>query len=499
MAAVTSAPPTARELDTYRERADRFIAALDEEYYLHFAGLKDTLELERIYAEFDELTQLERAQALGEVVDADRGVRQLWRFACEGYMGKLTRGHSERLAGLEAELEATVDGETIPFRMLRPTIANEPDRAKRERLETARNALTDEHLNPIYLEASEVDRRATHDLGASTYRELYERFGFRLEELADQCRELLDSTEQLYEDAIDRLFRERVGVSLDEAERWDVARLFRAANWDKAFPEDKMLPALEGTLADLGIDLRSQKNIELDVEQRPKKSPRPFCVPIEVPDRVVLVIQPIGGADDWAGLFHEAGHAEHYANTSADLPVEDRRLGDLAVTEGWASLLQHLTNEPAWLTRRLDFPRPEDFAREGAVELLYITRRYCGKLLYELELHSTDDVPSMRARYPEILADALKITPSPTDYLADVDSSFYVTEYLRSWALEAQLREFLRGEFGNDWFARREAGSLLRELWAEGSRLDADQLLREVAGSSIEMEAVAERIRERVR
>jgi hypothetical protein len=260
-----------------------------------------------------------------------------------------------------------------------------------------------------------------------------------------------------------------------------------------------MLPALEGTLADLGIDLRAQANVELDVEQRPKKSPRPFCVPIEVPDRVILVIQPIGGADDWAGLFHEAGHAEHYANTSADLPVEARRLGDLAVTEGWASLLQHLTNEPAWLTRRLDFPRPDEFAREGAVELLYITRRYCAKLLYELELHTADDVTTMRTRYPEILGDALKITPSPTDYLADVDASFYVTEYLRSWAFEAQLRDYLRSDFGNEWFARREAGSLLRELWSEGSRMDADELLRQVAGSSMEMEAVAERVRERVR
>jgi hypothetical protein len=496
---VTTAPPTARELDTYRERADRFIAALDEEYYLHYAGLKDTLELEPIYGEFEELTQLERARALGEAAEQDGSVRQLWRFACEGFMGKLTREYAERVAGREAELEATLDGETVPFRMLRPTIANEPDRAKRQRLEAVRNTLTDEHLNPIHLEADEVGRSATRELGASNYRELYERFGFRLEELAAQCRNLLDSTEGLYEDAIDRLFRDRVGVSLDEAERWDVARLFRAPNWDQWFPQDKMIPALESTLGDLGIDLRSQANVELDVEQRPKKSPRPFCVPIEVPERVILVIQPIGGADDWAGLFHEAGHAEHYANTSADLPVEARRLGDLAVTEGWASLLQHLTNDPAWLTRRLDFPRPDEFAREGAVELLYITRRYCAKLLYELELHTTEDVTTMRARYPEILGDALKIMPSPTDYLADVDSGFYVTEYLRSWAFEAQLRDFLRTEFGNDWFARREAGSLLRDLWSEGSRLDADELLRQVAGSTMEMEAVADRVRERVR
>jgi hypothetical protein len=491
--------PNARELDAYRERADRFIAALDEEYYQHYAGNKDTLDLEGIYDEYADLTKLEQANALGEAATNDGGVRELWRFSCEGYMGRVTNEYAERVAKLEAELEATVDGETIPFRMLRPTIANEPDRAKRQRLEAARNELTDEHLNPIYVEASVVDREAVRSLGSTTYRELYERFGFRLQNLADQCRALLDSTERLYEDSVDRLFRDRVGIPLAEAERWDVGRVFRAPGWDEYFPEDKMVPALESTLGDLGIDLRSQANIELDIERRPKKTPRPFCVPIEVPERVVLVIQPIGGADDWAGLFHEAGHAEHYANTSADLPVEARRLGDLAVTEGWASLLQHLTHEPGWLNRRLDFPRPDEFAREGAVELLYITRRYAAKLLYELELHVVDDVTTVRSLYPEILSDALKITPSPTDYLADVDSGFYVTEYLRSWAFESQLREHLRTEFGNDWFARREAGSLLLDLWSEGSRLDADELLRQVAGSTLEMEAVAERVRERVR
>src|SRR4051812_28153378 len=38
-----------RELDTYRERIDRFIADLDQEYYEHFARLED-FDLESIYA-----------------------------------------------------------------------------------------------------------------------------------------------------------------------------------------------------------------------------------------------------------------------------------------------------------------------------------------------------------------------------------------------------------------------------------------------------------------
>ena len=487
------AAPSPRELDGYREQADRFIAELDEEYYLHYAGHKDRLDLEPIYERHADLTRLERAQGLGRAVDGDPSLRELWRFACEGYLGDLTREHAERTARLEAELEATVDGETIGFRMLRPSIANEPDRDRRERIDRARCELTEEHLNPVYQESVETTRRGVAELGAPTYLDLYRGFGFRLDDLAEQCRSFLDATERAYEHAADRLFRERVGVPLEEAKRWDVARLFRAPNWDAAFPKDRMLPALEGTLADLGIDLRGQRNVHLDVEERPLKTPRAFCVPIEIPDRVILVIQPIGGPDDWHALFHEAGHTEHYAHTSPDLPMEAKRLGDNAVTEGWAMLLEHLVDEPAWLTRRLDMPRPHEFAADGAAGLLYIVRRYCAKLLYELEFHAADDVTELAPLYVERLADALKIEPSATDYLADIDAGFYASAYLRSWAFEAQIRSFMREEFGNAWFTRREAGSLLRELWSEGQRYTADDLLKEVAGTEIALDAVAER------
>jgi hypothetical protein len=215
----------------------------------------------------------------------------------------------------------------------------------------------------------------------------------------------------------------------------------------------------------------------------------------------MLVIQPMGGADDWRALFHEAGHTEHFAHTSPDLPMESRRLGDNAVTEGWAMLLQHLVDEPAWLNRRLDFPRAEDFAWEGAATLLFFVRRYCAKLLYELEFHQTpaSRIEELRPRYVELLGDALKIEPSGTDYLSDIDPGFYVSSYLRSWAFEAQMRTHLLHEFGTTWFTRREAGGLLRELWSEGQRLDAHDMLRQVTGAEVELEAVAERIRARLR
>ena len=102
----------------------------------------------------------------------------------------------------------------------------------------------------------------------------------------------------------------------------------------------------------------------------------------------------------------------------------------------------------------------------------------------------------MRARYVEILQDATKIEPSgstssPTSTRGSTRSATCARGPSRR-SSERHLRE----EFGTTWFARREAGSLLRELWNEGQRMDGDEILQEVVGVELDLAAVAERIEE---
>jgi hypothetical protein len=59
---------------------------------------------------------------------------------------------------------------------------------------------------------------------------------------------------------------------------------------------------------------------------------------------------------------------------------------------------------------------------------------------------------------------------------------------LRAWALEAMWRRSLRERFGDTWFARREAGQWLRELWAQGQRLPAEELVSEALGRELSFE-----------
>ena len=57
-----------RELDLYRAGADRFLAELDEEYYLHYAGLKPDFDLRQIYERHADLTDLGNVKRVGETV-----------------------------------------------------------------------------------------------------------------------------------------------------------------------------------------------------------------------------------------------------------------------------------------------------------------------------------------------------------------------------------------------------------------------------------------------
>ena len=86
------------QVDALSAEADRFIAELDEEAYLHYAGLKDTYDLGPIYERHERLTTLDTARELGASVDGSRRTRELWRFSCEQYLGNLVRDDAERIA-----------------------------------------------------------------------------------------------------------------------------------------------------------------------------------------------------------------------------------------------------------------------------------------------------------------------------------------------------------------------------------------------------------------
>lgn len=491
-------------LDSYRERAQLFCEEIDREYYVHLAGHKPELEIEPIYErhralfERDSVERIREAAiradgAAGDRDDERRRLRHLLNFAVDGLLGQRTKAEQAELARLEASLEVELACGRVAYRQVPIEQANEPDPDRRQELERARNAVLAARLNPVHREALERAHALTRELGWPGYAAAYADLrGLDLERLAREVGRFAEATSDAYPEICDPELEIHVGRRVGELARSDLPRFFRAAKLDPVFPAESLVGSFRETMAGLGVDLEAQSNVHLDVEPRETKSPRAFCATPRVPGEVYLVVPPMGGRDDYAALFHEGGHTEHFARTDPALPFEFRHLGDNSVTESFAFLFEHLTEDPAWLKLRL---RADDAAplvgHARAVKLMML-RRYAAKLPYELELHAeAPDLAAMPERYARLLSGAVRVEWPRESWLADVDEGLYVTCYLRAWALETHWRRALRERFGEEWFDRPEAGAWLDTLWRGGQRLDADELLAETLGEELDFEVLS--------
>jgi hypothetical protein len=490
--------PLAWNLDEYRREAELFSEEINREYYLHLAGHKADLAVEPIYERHEWLFGREAVEQIGEARRAAEGEEEvrlgyLHQFALDGHLGAATRTLDTRLAELETSLEVEVAGEAIPYRMAPVEQANEPDAGRRGEIELARNEVLAERLNPLHLESLELTHAACTELGWPSYLDAYSDVrALDLRELGAELERFAQATEAGYAATIDPELERTVGLPLSGVGRPDLARFFRAPHLDGLFPGERMVPALRETLAGLGIDLEAQSNVTLDTEMRPTKSPRAFCSIPRVPAEVYLVMPPIGGREDYAALFHEAGHAEHYGFTDASLPFEFRHLGDNSVTESFAFLLEGLTANPVWLEKTLGAVGTEAAIEHAHAARLVFLRRYSAKIAYEVELHGPGaDLTAMPERYASLLTDRVGVAWPRESWLSDVDSGFYVACYLRAWALEVDWRRELEERLGADWFASREAGEWLRGIWARGQELDADALLAESTRRAIDFNHLA--------
>ncbi|MGZ4198820.1 MAG: hypothetical protein ACXVP1_01400 [Thermoleophilia bacterium] len=482
------------DLADYRRRAEEFTGALDLEAYQHFAGLKQDCDFTAVYDQYPELFTLESVRTLRRLYDAAtadddrRRLSFLLNLGIEGFLGNETKQVSDEIANTESRAKITVDGEQIGLRYSSVVQANEPDRARRRRINDARNELTSTVLNPLYDQRWRRLHELVGELGYPTYSELFSEvravdFGM----LRGATQMFLQATEGLYQRTLDKVSRAKLGIPRTELEQSDLPFLVRAPEYDHIFASAKLLPTFERTLQGLGVSLAEQSNVHVDAETRELKSPRAFCAPVRIPDEIYLVVMPKGGQDDFQALLHEGGHTEHFAHTSPDLPFEYRFLGDNAVTEGFAFVFDHLTLNPRWLQTYLDYAESQEYLTFANLVELYFLRRYAGKLAYETEFHvQTGPLDHMAERYGALLSQAVQIEVPQANYLVDIDEGFYASNYLRAWMLEGALRMLLQDNYGMEWFLDPAAGAWLKGLWSTGQMYSADQLLLKNGGGRLD-------------
>lgn len=412
----------------------------------------------------------------------DRRNAYLREFLAEGIEGDRCRELTDEMLAAESSARVRVDGAEIEYRRLPVEIRREPERGRRQRLEDARLEVVADRLTPLLKRSIEIAHGVADDLLRVNYDGYCETLsGIDFDALGRETEQLLLDTEDMHEDLLGWYLRRSLpGISREDLQGHDLARLLYAPEHLSAFDGRRMVDRIGAMVEAMGLDPRADGRIEYDLEDRPTKASRAFCSPIRVPDEIKLVLRPFGGHDDYATFLHELGHALHFGYANRDLPVEFRRLGDNGVTEGHAITFDHLMLIPGFHRRIVEIGDPSEYLRFAAFRELVMLRRYAAKFAYERSLHRKGPGPEMAAEYVERLSRATGVRTPEALYLDDVDPHFYCIRYLRAWMLSGVLHETLRERFDEDWFLNPRTGGFLRGLWAKGQAEPVEALAADV-------------------
>jgi hypothetical protein len=499
---------SALDLQRLRAEGQAFMEAISRESYLAFAGLKKSAELQPIYEKYArvlspealELT-LDLFRSAPEKSEEKRSARLLLEWEIESQAAKPLAALDER--EIEWENSAVVtspDGRVVQYQAVPIELANTRDRALRLGLDKARAKLVREEHAPLRLERLQREKEYIESLGvARDYNSSFETVtGISLSDLAEECEHFLKETKSMWDDTLPPVLRKSLGISVRQATRADALALFRASEYDDAFPGSEMESSVRRQVMEMGIDPAAKGRVILDVGEREGKRARAFCSPVRVPQEVYLVLRPHGGQSDYNTFLHELGHALHFGYASPDYSFEFRWLGDNSVTESYAMLFDHRMQDKGWLLRYtgLTGPRVGKFLRTAGFEELHYLRRYCAKFLYERALYGGDvawsDLPDL---YVSLLSSSTSFEYDPADAFVDVDPRFYSARYLRAWQLQSILNEGLTARFDSDWWRNPSAGPwMVRELFAQGQREDAGEIAARAGANRLSFDPLIRKI-----
>jgi hypothetical protein len=478
-------------------RAESFHREIALESFNFGTGRKDSLDIVSIIQRYPELgtkETLDFVRSLDAAALPEERDRILLEYIFTGkYIFEQLKHEVQELENAEAAAKVSLDGQEYTYHSMPVVTGNEQDYAKRGRLDAAYiEALA--ALNPQREAIDAKDRALVEELGWKGTIELCEKLGrLRIYPLRDLTRQFLTDTHELYEEKLTQ-FAAKSGLQRHELRHGDIGYMHRLKRFDALFPKAEALPALARTLKGLGIDLEEQQrsNVTLDMESRPTKNPRAFCIGVDVPRDVRLSVMPRGGQDDYAALFHESGHLEFGAHMAPELSFLYRQYGDTSVHESYAFLFEHLIADDVWwrevMGREPVLDNGESFTEFSRFHLLYMVRRYSAKLQYEVDYHEAGGGPALAQRYAYWLEQGTGIPYPAPRYLADFDGGFYVVQYLQAWLWEVQLRAHLRERFGEAWFTNPRAGDALRELWRQGQRYDVWEIAQQLGYGGVEIE-----------
>jgi len=471
----------------FEEHLQRYLFERSEEGRAVRVGEKEISEQAAIVARFSDLFSREQLRALRDDEERADGEQEEWlyrlRKTCEsGLVAAELAEKDDELENAILAARISYQGEELPLRSALARLAILPDYRERDELgelHRAKSSEFNEQRLDLLRAYEELEAELSEEPDAIARTEEEKQISLR--ELETVLVAASDEVETSFIAMRERWFERLLGPDRAEVpSAAQVGYIRRLSPLDSTYTKERATAVCLATLSTLGFDLASDRNIRLDLDDRPQKSPRACVIASDPPKVVHLITRAQGGLHDYQAFMHEAGHALHYAGCDPSLPYTFRRISrDHALTEIYSYICEAITREPAWHAEH--FGLSDEDARANAEGTIFLEallfRRYTAKLQFELGFWSDFEQAGLASDdYSRRLTAATGIHYPADGHLADMDPGFYSADYLRAWIRHAQLRSYLITEVGEDWWRNAKTGEILRALFTEGTKPSSEEI-----------------------
>lgn len=459
-----------------REEGKAVFRNLEREIYLNHAGLKNKTEINEILTSHRELLETEIFQSLKDATpnaeENKNGIKLILSFLADIILLNKSSKLEDHILDIEASAKFSVGKTTIPFRKSRQALLTKSKIQDLEDIEEKRTAILSK-LNELYLRKYAYLQKDSHDIGFSSYLDLYEfKENHDSANLLEKAKEFLRDTEYISRELLTWFFSRRMDTELKDATTNNLFYLLSSFELKDSFP--KMNPHWTATaiLEQSGIELPAK--IMFDTEKRKAHISGSISY-ISNPGTEMLISTNIqGNIFDYESFLQRFGESLCYGFTHPDDYFEFTDLRENSFLKLFSELFKNFIYEPEWLKKQFRMDAEDDFFKFIYLRRLLILRITCAKVIFEIGLYQRhDDKTEM---YREIMHTATHCKPLPIEYLEDIQPHLSSVDSFKAVILEIQMQKYLTENYDEQWWREQEANKFLIKIWQTGGRTPLNNL-----------------------